>query len=195
MIWNFYDWDDTIVYTRQSIYFAYKKAIKDVKNYDLGWVEFNEKVYSNSNSYMAQEGYSNEDIAKVKQLKKEYYLEELGHIKVLINDFNSSEQHLIVSNTSGSTITEMLPLLGLPSAGNFHSVIGSDIYLGVNRKPAPDLYNYAFSRIEKSFVKSQDTIVIYEDSIFGLNAALSFYQEHKDKINNFKIIYKPINIY
>jgi len=194
MIWNFYDWDDTIVITRWAIYRAYEKAISEVKGYRLSWDEFNKKLYSNSSAYMAEHGWLDDDIKEIKKRKNEYYIEDASSIEVLIKDFSANEKHLIVSNTSRETITELLPLVGLPYAGFFEHIIGSDIYLGANRKPAPDLYNYAFSRIESRFIKETDEIVIYEDSIFGLNAALSFYQENKEKINNFKIIYKPLNI-
>jgi len=190
MIYNFYDFDDTLVSTRPAIYKSYRYAFRKVIDLELPWGEFNSKLYTNANSYMAQLGFTDQRIREVKKAKNEEYLNHYWKdIEVLKTDFNMNEKHIIVSNTTSDVIAAILNKLDM--AGPFSNIIGSDIYLGVNRKPAPDLYNYAFSQIEKMFNKEEDTIVIYEDSPFGLNAAMSFYEEHKDKIKKFKIIYVP----
>jgi beta-phosphoglucomutase-like phosphatase (HAD superfamily) len=139
---------------------------------------------------MAQLGFTDQRIREVKKAKNEEYLSRYWRdISILKSDFDANEKHIIVSNTTSDVIDTILTKLEMRN--HFSEIYGSDIYLGVNRKPAPDLYNYAFSQIEKMFDKENDTVVIHEDSPFGLNAAMSFYEEHKDKIKNFKIIYVP----
>lgn len=190
MTWHFYDWDDTIVLTRYAIFSSYKYAIKIVKNINLTPGEF-DKLYANSSGYMAENGFSPVEITEVKRIKNEIYLSKYWKdIEILKNHFHPSEKHIIVSNTTHDVIYELLEKLKL--SDNFHQLIGSDAYQGASRKPSPDLYNYAFSRIRNSFNPEEDTLIIHEDSEFGLNAALSFYEAHRDVIKNFKVIYTPI---
>jgi beta-phosphoglucomutase-like phosphatase (HAD superfamily) len=191
-IWNFYDFDDTLVLTRIAIYRSYRDAFRKVMNIELLWDEFNDKLYSNSNSYMAQLGFTNKNISDVKKEKNKVYIgKHWKDINILKDEFNVDEKHIIVSNTSSDVINSLLKKLKMNNI--FADVIGSDIYLGVNRKPAPDLYNYAFSTILGNFNYDTDWIVIHEDSIYGLHAALSFYEDNKSKIKNFKINYIPQN--
>jgi phosphoglycolate phosphatase-like HAD superfamily hydrolase len=190
MIYNFYDWDDTLVLTRPAIYLSYSYALKKVTGAILPWGEFNTKLYANANAYMAQLGFTEKNMREVKRIKNEVYLQKYWQdVQILKSEFNTSEKHYIVSNTSGDVIESLLDKFEMSHL--FQGIIGSDIYLGANRKPAPDLYNYTFSMIEKDFNKDIDWIVIHEDSIYGLNAALSFYEENRDKIKNFKINYIP----
>jgi phosphoglycolate phosphatase-like HAD superfamily hydrolase len=190
MKWNFYDWDDTIVLTRYAIFSSYKYALQQVKDIKLTPKEF-DKLYANSNGYMAEHGFTSEEILEVKKNKNEIYLSKYWKdVEVLKNQFHPSEKHIIVSNTTHDVIYEMLEKLKL--SDHFSQLIGSDVYQGVSRKPSPDLYNYAFSQIEHEFNSEEDTLIIHEDSEFGLNAALSFHEAHRDIIKNFKIVYKPI---
>lgn len=187
MIWNFYDFDDTLVLTRPAIYKSYRYAFRKVIDLELPWGEFNSKLYVNANSYMAQLGFTDHRIREVKKVKNEEYFNHYWkEVKVLKTDFNANEKHIIVSNTTSDVIDTILTKLNMRTY--FSDIYGSDIYYGVNRKPAPDLYNYAFSQIK---FDKEDTIVIHEDSPFGLSAAMSFYDERKDDIKNFKIIYVP----
>ena len=141
---------------------------------------------------MAQLGFTEKTMREVKRVKNEEYFNRYWKdITVLIKpeDLLQNEKHTIVSNTTYEVIDTILKHLNMREY--FDEIYGSDIYLGVNRKPAPDLYNYAFSQIEKNFDKTNDSIVIHEDSPFGLTSATSFYEQHKNKIKNFKIMYKP----
>lgn len=192
MIHNFYDWDDTIVLSRPAIYLSYSYALKKVVDIELPRGEFDKKLYANANAYMAQLGFPESTMREVKRIKNEVYLDTYWEdVKVLKTDFDTNEKHYIVSNTTTDVIESLLEKFSMRH--HFDTVVGSDVYLGVNRKPAPDLYNYAFSRIEKNFNIDKDWIVIHEDSIFGLNAALAFFEENKYKIKNFKIVYSPQN--
>lgn len=192
MIYNFWDFDDTLVLTRVAIYKSYRHAFRKVMNLDLPWGVFNSKLYANANSYMAQLGFTDKHMREVKKEKNKIYLERnWTEVVILKDDFSSDEEHIIVSNTTSDVIEAILNKIDM--AGPFSNIIGSDIYLGVNRKPAPDLYTYAFSTIKDKFDIETDWIVIHEDSPYGLHAALTFYEEHKDKLKNFRINYIPQN--
>lgn len=193
MIYHLYDFDDTIALTRHAIYMSYRKALSEVKKFDLDWEDFGH-LYVNANAFMAENGFSNEEIKRVKELKNNFYLskywEDVSLLKTA-NDFNPNEIHIIVTNTTSDVVQTMLRKLDIQD--HFTHIIGSDIYLGVNRKPAPDLYNYAFSIFKGKFDPSFDWVIIHEDSKFGLQSALSFYEENKNMIKNFKINYIPQN--
>jgi len=191
MIYNFFDWDDTIVSSRESIYLSYKKAIMEVSGYHLSWKEYNDSLYHNANAYLAELGYDNETIKNIKNLKNTYYINSFcDSINVIKTDINSKDINFIVTNTTATVVNQLIPKLNLENV--FHNVIGSDAYEGVNRKPSPDLYNYAFAKIRKQFDGEKDQIIIYEDSDWGMQAAISFYQEHKNLVKNFKLVYTPI---
>jgi beta-phosphoglucomutase-like phosphatase (HAD superfamily) len=194
MIHNFYDWDDTIVLSRPAIYSSYSHALKEISGIILPWGKFNEKLYANANAFMAQLGFTEKTMREVKRLKNEVYLNKHWEEIIVLKtekDFNPSEKHYIVSNTTSDVISNLLDKFNMSVI--FSEIIGSDIYLGVNRKPAPDLYNYAFSKIKSNFNIDEDWIIIHEDSIFGLQSALAFYEENKSQIKNFKINYIPQN--
>lgn len=190
MVFNFYDWDDTIVLSRHAIYLSYRHALKEINGFSLTWNDFDKKLYPNANSFMAQNGFSDHEIKDAKKLKNKVYLESYWKdITLLKTEFKKTEKHLIVSNTTADVIYSLIEKLSL--GNHFSHIIGADIYLGANRKPAPDLYKFAFKMIEKEFDINNDWVIIHEDSPFGMNAAMSFYDEYQDRIHNFKIIYTP----
>lgn len=140
MIHNFYDWDDTIVLSRPAIYSSYSHALKEISGIILPWGKFNEKLYANANAFMAQLGFTEKTMREVKRLKNEVYLNKHWEEIIVLKtekDFNLSEKHYIVSNTTSDVISNLLDKFNMSNI--FSEIIGSDIYLGVNRKPAPDL--------------------------------------------------------
>jgi FMN phosphatase YigB (HAD superfamily) len=187
MIYNFYDWDDTIVYTRKSQFMAYRDAIKHYTSYKITWEIYNEKFYGRSNTFLAILGCSNTIIEKIKKLKTDLYLHKyLDSIEFIINKFPSDEENFIISNTSTYIIEKILKDNNINS--KFSHIIGSDSFNGASRKPSTDLYHFAFSKI-KSFNYNLDVIKIYEDSYEGLMSAVNFSQENK--IINIFIQYNP----
>ena len=191
MKWHFYDWDDTILLTRYAIFLSYKFALEKIKGIDLTELEFN-KLYANSNGYMAEHGFTSDEILQVKELKNYVYLNKYWqHIQILKKKFPTDETHIIVSNTTQDVIHLLLEKFKMTEY--FSQVVGSDAYTGASRKPSPDLYNFAFSQIQDKFNTEEDELVIHEDSEFGLNAALSFHEAHKDTVKHFKIIYTPLH--
>jgi len=191
MTFNFYDWDDTLVLSRQAIFLSYQRAIAETADHKLDWDEYNTSLYHNANAYLAELGCDNLAIKKIKDLKNLYYTTEYWkEIKILRKEFPKDETHLIITNTSSKVVENLLSKLEMPDV--FTHIIGSDIYEGVNRKPAPDLYNFAFSKFRNKFNSEKDEVIIYEDTDWGMNAGISFYEEHKSRIKNFMLIYHPL---
>lgn len=182
-----YDWDDTLVYTREAQFLAYSEAIRHYLNKSLSWELFNKKFYGNSNVFLASIGCDDDLIIKIRELKSRLYIEEyVDKVKLLINEFPKNQKHIIVSNTNKSTIQKILKKFQLESVFSF--IVAADAYVGANRKPAPDLFHYAFSKLD-AFHPTEDQLSIYEDSYIGATSALNFFQQIN--ILNVKLVYVP----
>jgi beta-phosphoglucomutase-like phosphatase (HAD superfamily) len=184
---NFYDWDDTIVFTRTAQFYSYRESIKFHLDYDLEWNMFNEKFYGNSNVFLAAMGCNDSEIKLIRKMKSELYLNKyFDQIEVLVKDFEEDSINVIVSNTTEKTILGLIERLNIPSV--FEFIVASDSYHGANRKPAPDLYHFAFSKL-KNFSCTTDLLTIYEDSYEGAFSALTFIKQAN--IQNSKLIFMP----
>ena len=187
MIYNFYDWDDTIVFTRRAQFKSYRDAIRHYSNYELEWEEYNRVFYGNSDIFLASLLSSQETISKIKKLKSDLY-NNIYHKEVILikKEINPSHTNIIVSNSSKASIERILNLLNIHD--QFKSIITRESFLGASRKPSTDLYHYALSTIN-SFKPDEDTIVIHEDSYDGMISALNFSEQ--SRIKNIEINYRP----
>lgn len=189
MVYNFFDWDDTIVFTRRAQYLSYKESLLTILNYDLDWHTYNSKFYGNSGIFLASLGLDTITINNIKNLKNNLLKNKFSSkIELIYSNFKSNEVNLIVSNSTLSTIEVLLDKFQLKHY--FAHVIASDSYPGANKKPSSDLYHFAFSKID-SFNLKNDSINIFEDSHSGAIGAINFISE--SLIPNIKLIFKPCN--
>ena len=66
MKYQFYDWDDTIVTSKEALYLSYKKALEEWHlTFDFDY--FNDLIYNDSGKYLTELcNFSAEEIAEVK---------------------------------------------------------------------------------------------------------------------------------
>jgi beta-phosphoglucomutase-like phosphatase (HAD superfamily) len=187
MVYNFYDWDNTLVFTNKALYFAYLEALKPY-GFDFSYTYFMKAIYNDSTAYMRGKGLSESIIKKVKVNKEElieteFYklIQKNEAITLDRNQFNA-----IVTNTSAVFVRSLLQTKVAIDHNYFSFLLGSDMVKF--RKPYPNLYIEAFKKISKDFDYDKDELRIYEDSLEGLEAATKFLRELKDGYNGFKEI-------
>jgi len=187
MIYNFYDWDNTLVFTNKALYFAYLKALEPY-GFDFSYTYFMDAIYNDSTAFMKGKGLSEEDIKKIKATKErlietKYFnlIEKNENIVLNRNEFNA-----IVTNTSAAFVRSLLKSKVAIDHTYFSFLLGSDMVMV--RKPYPNLYIEAFKKIAVDFDYEKDTLKIYEDSLEGIEAATKFLRELKNGYNGFKEI-------
>jgi len=187
MIFNLYDWDDTLVLSRKALYLSYKKALSDW-DIQFEYSYFNDFIYSDATKFMKNLNFSDEEIEEIKTKKEKYYLNDFfDEIIFKIPDWSDkrvNNQYYIVTNTNQSLVQEML-LKKFNTTLPFQGFIGT--YDGIKRKPAPDLYEAAFSIFRHKWDSHNDELHIYEDSVEGLLSAAKFIEMYRKRIKKFKL--------
>lgn len=187
-VYNFYDWDDTLVYTREAQFRAYRDSVRHYLNIQISWDDYNKSFYGNSNSYLMQLGCNSSLIKKIKSLKQDLFLNKYqNYVEVLVKSIPEDHLNIIVSNSDSSTIRRLIEDLNLDF--RFLRIIGKDSFEGLRLKPAADLYHLAYNSIG-NFNLEADQLNIYEDSRDGLFAALKFSEEIR--LRHLAIVYKPV---
>lgn len=189
MKFQFYDWDDTIVTSKEALYLSYKKALEEWHlTFDFDY--FNDLIYNDSGKYLAELcNFSPEEIAEVKRKKEEYYLNDFWpNLKFHWPKYDSDSSYYIISNTSEELIKKMIKKYDRENDTNHlekYKILTSSSNKGsIPRKPQPDLYNAAF-KMWISRMKPTDELHIYEDSAEGLLAASLFLHSYKKRITKF----------
>lgn len=183
MVCRFYDWDDTIVLSRKALYLSYKKALEKW-NIQFDFQYFNDFIYNDATKFLLGLKFSMEEIAEIKKLKEQYYMNDFfNEIIFKFPEINPEETYIIVTNTNQDLVKEML-MKKYGTTEYFSNYIGT--YNGIKRKPAPDLYIAAFESIKYKW-KPNDELHIYEDSVEGLLSAASFIEMYRKRIKNFKL--------
>jgi len=188
MVFNFYDWDNTLVFTNKALYFAYLEALKPY-GFDFSYDYFMKAIYNDSTAFLKAKGMEDALIAKVKGIKNKLMtkhsffdlIRENEHIMV-----NTFQKNAIVTNTSAELVRKILSMKNPTKLERMEFVIGSDTVK--SRKPYPNLYIEAFKRIADEFNYEEDELHIWEDSLEGIEAAVRFLRELKGGYNGFNEI-------
>ena len=187
MTYNFYDWDNTLVFTNKALYFAYLEALKPY-GFDFSYTYFMTAIYNDSTSFLKAKGMNDSLISKVKLHKEELmtikYFDMIqinSSIHPVHSDFNA-----IVTNTNANLVNDILEKKNSELRSKMVFVLGSDTVK--LRKPYPNLYIEAFKKIADDFDYVKDTLHIWEDSLEGLESAVRFLRELKGGYNGFKEI-------
>lgn len=188
MKYHFYDWDDTLVLSKEALFLSYQKALA---KWDITfeYQYFIDYIYKDSTSFLKELHFLDEEIKFVKNLKEKYYKEDFfDKIVFKFPKFNPDDKYYIVTNTKASLVEEFIKRK-FGNSDMFDGIIGiEDIGPEEKRKPAPDIYVRAFNIIRNNW-KTSDELHIYEDSVVGLTAAVKFIEMYERRIKNFKIHY------
>ena len=168
----FFDLDGTLVDTHEANYHAYKHAVKDVMDIDLGEeLKRRIKMGESSEQFLPKLLDTTDDshFDRIKSRKKELYPDYLHHSKP--NDFLISFlrqmagdfETVLVTTAKRKSGLAVLKAHGLD--GYFsHSIFGEDVK---RMKPDPEAYLLAL----KTTGLKPDEVIIFEDSDIGLETA------------------------
>lgn len=185
MIYRFYDWDDTLVLSKEALFLSYQKALA-IWDITFEYQYFVDYIYKDSTSFLKDLHFLDNEIKHVKELKEKYYKEDFFD-KVIFKfpKFNKNDKYFIITNTNKELVKYFIKKkFDVEYTDMFEDIIGLDI--NTKRKPSPDLYIKAFNKVRNNW-KTSDELHIYEDSVVGLKAAVKFIEMYERRIKNFKI--------
>ena len=187
MTYNFYDWDNTLVFTNKALYFAYLEALKPY-GLDFSYTYFMTAIYNDSTSFLKAKGMNDELIIKVKLHKEELMVIEYFDLIQMNTEILpiQGNYNAIVTNTNANLVNDILEKKNPKLRNKMQFVLGSDTVK--LRKPYPNLYIEAFKKIANEFDYVNDKLEIWEDSLEGLESAVRFLRELKGGYNGFKEI-------
>ena len=195
---NIYDFDNTLVYTKDCLYYAYKRAVIDVTGRDLLTEE--DMLNNEGNSIVelfARYGISQRNWDLIKKRKNKIYPQYFKYMipnTELINEIKENEINVVCSNSEQYMIEKILRYFNI--LNKFDKIVGRDTYPNTECKPSPSMFIKLIDEYD-----TENNIMIYDDSEFGIEGAertVDYYRQfnlqlpHRIKYDDFKI--KNINI-